>query len=433
VRPARGTPADARASGRRIALHCACAWALSIASSCWSNPVEHIPDSTSSYDVLPEEFRPRFDAARVNMDAGRLDLARPALEDLCRELPDNLFVGIWLQEVELAASSGPAQGDPSRRETAGDPPGARSRLGGSNATDRGTAPSSAEGGAQSSAEGGAAKAAEPEASRQSGAGDRPLDELRQRYRRAADDAPTVARLVLAARLEDDEIAADVLLDRAQAIDSRCAWIHYARAWFAARANRWPDVRSEIAAAKEIDPGHMPTRWLDAWMLARGGGVREAISALEGWLDRARGDLRLDVRLVREAELDLALLCVLDGDPKRAHDILTALGDDEVDAGRKWSAIAPTDQALGDEHEALTAAQHAEEFSPGEILPVVQQALLYESWLGNPDAAEAAWTRALALSRGSSDLAALLERVRARVHVERLRAERERKRDGSSSS
>jgi hypothetical protein len=162
------------------------------------------------------------------------------------------------------------------------------------------------------------------------------------------------------------------------------------------------------------------------MLARGGSVEAAIPALEVWLDKARGDLAVDARLVHEAELDLALLAVLDGDPKRAREILSGLNDRDVDARRKWTAIAATDQALGEIRASLEAAQRAEQQAPGEILPVVQQALLYESWLGDPDAAEAAWTRALALARGSSDLGALLERVRARVHAERLQADREKR-------
>jgi tetratricopeptide (TPR) repeat protein len=404
-----------RVRGSRNALLSACLVALSFASACWSNPVEHIPDSSSAYDVLPQDSRSQFDAARINMQAGRLDLARPVLEELRRENPDNVFVGIWVQELEIAAIRGGTPEEASKIDGgSGKQPVANDAL---------RSPPSA-----------TPAAAQPSSSQESaGARDRAMDDLRRRYRRAAEDSPSVAKFVLAARLEDDELAADVLLDRAQALDPRCAWVHYARAWFAARGSRWADVRSEIAAAKDCDPGHMPTRWLEAWMLGRGGGVREAISALEGWIDKAKGDLRLDVRLVRESELDLALLCILDGNPKRAREILTALGDTEVDPGRKWSAIAPTEQALDEDREALAAAQRAEQASRGEILPVVQQALLYESWLGDPDSAEAAWTRALALARSSSDLGALLERVRARVHVERLRAEREKKRDASSSN
>jgi predicted Zn-dependent protease len=369
--------------------------ALFCAAACWSTPVQHIPDSASVYDVPPPEPSLRFDAARRSQEAGHLDVARPILAELAREYPENLYVGIWLQELEVAAVLEGAE--PATPSAAPAPP-ARS------------APAKAAGSLR----------------------DPRLDALRQRYRQEAEARPSVARWVLAARLESDDLAANLLLDRAQALDPRCAWTHYAKAWIAAGASRWPEVKAEIAAAKEADPGHMPTRWLDAWMLARGGGVREAISALQGWIEKADGDLRLDPRRVREAQVDLALLSVLDADPKRAREILEGLGDGEVDPGRKWAAVAPTEQALDDEHEALAAAIRAEHAAPGEILPVVQQAILYESWLDDPGAAEAAWTRALALARGSSDLGALLERVRARVHVERLRAEREKKSAPSSN-
>jgi predicted Zn-dependent protease len=460
------------------------ACALSIAAACWSNPIEPIPDTESVYDVLPEVARPEFDAARQSLDAGRPEAALPKLADLARKFPDNIVVGIWLQEAEIATSRARApqstpnaapnassnaqpnaqpnaqlsaqlsalqtaqptgqqtgqQGAPSTASTSAAPtastnaPTNTSTSAPANASANAppatpialpstTAPGPLPPGSERAT---SAVASDKSAFPAGAVRDSALDELRQRYRRAAEEKPTVAHLVLAARLESDEPAAVLLLDRAQAIDPRCAWIHYARAWFAARANRWPDVKAEIASAKEADPGHMPTRWLDAWMLSRGGDLHEAIPALEAWLDKARGDTRLDPRMVREAELDLALLSILDGDPKRARDILEQLRDTEVDPGRKWGALAPTEQALDREREALAAAQRAEQLDPGEILPVVQQAILYESWLGDADAAEAAWTRALALARSSSDLGALLERVRARVHVERLRGEREKK-------
>lgn len=376
---------DPRAFARRVsAAVLVCASAL--CAACRSSGAEPIPDSTSPYDVLPDAPRAEFDAARREMEAGRLMPAQARLTRLAVEHPDNIEIGVWLQEAEIAA----VLGDASTRTASVVP------------------------------------SAPPRADAESPAGDPRLDELRRRYARQAEEHPTAARWVLAARLEPDEIAAKVLLDRAQVIDPRCAWVHYARAWLAARASRWPEVTSEIALAKQMDPGHMPTRWLDAWMLARGGSVEAAIPALEVWLDKARGDLAVDARLVHEAELDLALLAVLDGDPKRAREILSGLNDRDVDARRKWTAIAATDQALGEIRASLEAAQRAEQQAPGEILPVVQQALLYESWLGDPDAAEAAWTRALALARGSSDLGALLERVRARVHAERLQADREKR-------
>jgi hypothetical protein len=389
-------------------------------AACWSSGAERIPDSISVYDVLPEGPRAEFDAARREMEAGRIASAQARLSRLALEHPDNIEVGVWLQEAEIASALGERTASASVAPTvppSRSPPGAAA-----SAPPAGADPIAPPTGSAALAVPGSPQAGNAA----SAASDPRLDALRQRYARQAEEHPTVARWVLAARVEPDEIAAKVLLDRAQALDPRCAWVHYARAWLAARASRWPEVKSEIALAKEMDPGHMPTRWLDAWMLARGGSVEAAMGALEVWLDKARGDLAIDVHLVHEAELDLALLSVLDGEPKRARDILSALNDRDVDTQRKWAAIAATDQALGEIRDSLAAAQRAEQEAPGEILPVVQQALLYESWLGDPDAAEAAWTRALALARSSSDLGALLERVRARVHAERLQAAREKR-------
>src|SRR5205085_4714798 len=75
---------------------------------------------------------------------------------------------------------------------------------------------------------------------------------------------------------------------------------------------------------------------------------------------------------------------------------------------------------GDPQLALAAAEQAATLAPGELLPLVQQALLQELWMKDPAAADAAWTRVLALSKSSSDLSSMLERMRARVRLERHR-------------
>lgn len=357
--------------------------------ACGSTGPRPIPDTRSRYDVFANEDRAQFDAARRDMQAGRHDSARDVLAALQARLPDHLVVGVWLQEAEIALADPAFEAGPAANSESGAP-----------------APATIESAAA-------------------------YEALRQRYRRAAEAEPTVAHLVLAARLESDIPAAMLLLDRAEELDADCAWIHYGRAFLAARDSDWPQVRVWIARASEADPGHLPTRWLEAWMLAQGGNVDEAIAALEVWLARARGDLRLDPRLVRGAELDLAILCVLDGDPQRARKILSELGDDGLDPARKLAVVACTEQALGDFEQALAAAHRAEALAPGAILPVVQQALLYDTWLEDPAAAEAAWTRVLAISRASPDLSTLLERMRARVRLERFQERREKARSVSA--
>ncbi len=366
--------ASAAARGR------ACEIALSLALfACGSPGAQPIPESKSRFDAFTLEDRELFDDARRDMQSGRDGAAREALAALNARLPDQLVVGVWLQEVELALAIPAAES------------GARER-----------APPAVDSSATHEA-------------------------LRERYRRTAEAEPTVANFVLAARLEPDAPAAMLLLDRAEELDADCAWIHYGRAFLAARTSDWAQVRVWIARAHEADPGHLPTRWLEAWMLAQGGNVSDAIAALEVWLARARGDLRLDARLVRGAELDLAILSVLDGDPGRARQLLEEFGTGGTDPGRALAVAASTEQALGEFEPSLAAAQRAEAVSPGEILPVVQQAMLYDNWLDDPVAAEAAWTRVLAMSRASPDLSTLLERMRARIRLERFQAQREKAR------
>ncbi len=333
-----------------------------LCSGCWSTHA--IPDSESPYDNLPAEARRRFDVARQEQDAGNLDAAREALAELAREHPGNVPVAIWLQEAEITAA------------------------GASGPTD-------------------AAK----------------LDPLRAEYKKRAEEKPDVVRLLLAARLEPDRAAATDLIGRARKIDDACAWCPYALAWLAARASDWPEVRSQLERAHKTDPGHMPTRWFEVWMLARAGGGAEALDALESWLDKARGDWRLDQSQIRSAEVDHALLALLGGSPGDAKKILADADPRGVEPGKIEMVVAAIREAGDDPRGALRAAEEAEKLRPGDLLPVVQQALLHEFWLREPDAAEAAWTRVLALSRANPELGSLLERMRARVRLERLQAAR----------
>lgn len=339
-----------------------------VLGACWSSGVRVIPDTRTPYDGLEAPELRRLSSARLAIDVGRLEDARATLQSLVAERPDSIVLGAWLQEVEVAIA---ASGTPT---------------------------------------------AQPD-----GAG--AIAELARRYRSAAEEAPSVARWVLAARLEPDDEAAAELLDAAEALDPRCVWVHYGRAFLAAKRSSWEEVRRALAVAEECDPGHLPTRWLACWMLARGGKVRDAIVSLETWLDKARGDPRVEARLVTEAELDLAVLEVLDGDPARAQDLLAENRGAPDSRARSRMIAAAAAQERGDLQEALRAAQEAKELARGEILPAVQVALLQELWLNDAAAAEAAWTEVLALSRGASDLSSMLESLRARVRLERQRAER----------
>jgi tetratricopeptide (TPR) repeat protein len=332
-----------------------------------------IPDTRSVYDDLPDAGMRTLALARTALDEGRTEEARRTFAELAGVHPVNIPVGIWLQEAEIALAS------------------ARS---GSTGAESG------------------------------------LERLRERYRKRAEEERSaqserlVAGLVLAARVEPDPLAAQVLLERAEKLDPRCAWCSYGRAFLAAHAGDWVEVRERIARAKAADPGHMPTLWLETWMLARSGNHPQAMVSLDTWIEKAQDDPRLDSRLVSEARLDRALLAVLDGDPKEARALLSQIPPDQTaDPARRWMVQAGAEQQGDDPEAAIAAAQEAERLRPNELLPIIQEALLHGMWLDDPHAAEADWTRALALTRTDPALGSLLERARARVRLERFAAAR----------
>lgn len=344
--------------------------------ACWTAALRTIPETHSVYDDLPAAALRRLATARDDLERDRADSARHELAALAAEFPENIPVGIWLQEAEIALASPRAGGGPGV------------------------------------------------------AGDGVPDVLRERYRKRAEEergavgARSVASLVLAARVEPDPLAAQVLLDRGEKLDPRCAWCSYGRAFLAARAGDWAEVRTRIARAKGADPGHMPTLWLETWMLSRSGNLSEAIVSLDTWVEAAQADPRIDPRLVSEARLDRALLAVLDGDPKDAREILGEIESDErIDPARHALIEAGAEQEIGEPGAALAAAQEAQRLRPNDLDPIIQQALLHEMWLDDPFAAEADWTRALALAQADPALGSLLERARARVRLERFAAAR----------
>lgn len=340
-------------------------------TACWSAGVRSIPDTHTPYDSLATAELRTFADARAEFDAARFDAARGLFARILAEHPDSIVAGAWLQECEVALATAPTPKTPS-------PDGAS-----------------------------------------------PLDTLRAQYAARANETPTAASCVLAARLAADDETARKFLDRAAQLDPNCVWVPYARAFLAARSSSWDEVRRQLARARAADPGHMPTRWLECWMLARSGRTDEAGTSLETWIEKARGDVRVAKKLVLEARIDLALLRVLDGDARGAQALLDALEREGRNGARERLVEAAAEESLGDRKRALAAAQAAAELAPRELLPVVQQALLYELWLDDPAAAEAAWTNVLALSKNSPELSSMLERVRARVFLERHEAQRER--------
>jgi tetratricopeptide (TPR) repeat protein len=224
--------------------------------------------------------------------------------------------------------------------------------------------------------------------------------------------------VLAARVAPTREEAAALIDSAGALDPTCAWVPYAKGWLAARASEWAAAREEIARAKAADPGHLWTYWLEAWMTTRTGAIAEAAADLEVFLDRARDDPRIDPHIVSESQLDLALLWTLQGEAKDARKLIDRIDPSSVGAARRLLALASVNQALEKLAPALAAAEEAEKVAPGQVMPVLQQALLYDDWLDEPEKAGAAWKRVLDMARSSSELSAVLERTRAGVRLER---------------
>jgi tetratricopeptide (TPR) repeat protein len=256
-------------------------------------------------------------------------------------------------------------------------------------------------------------------------GDAP-DAIAARWAERARAAPTVANEVLAARVAVDPDARAAALARAEALDPRCAWIHNARAFDAAAVADWPAARKHLAAAKDADPGNLWTHWLAAWVATRTERLAEVASALEGFIEAAEDDPRIPRTLLDTARLDLALVWTLDDEPRDASELLEAVDPNGPDAARRLEALAQIRQALGDLKGALVAAEEAEKIAPGEILPVVQQAVLFEEWMHDEVRAEAAWRRALEMARASTKLGSVLERTRAGIRLERFAAEREKK-------
>lgn len=328
------------------------------------------PSAAGPFDALPAEDGIRFRGACSSLERGEALEARTVLADIAERHPDNVPVGIWLQEAQLAAGGLVLPEHPSPR--------------GDGAT----------------------------------ADDDPLARLRARYLEAAEAAPSSARYVLAARLEPDVSAATELLDRALALDPRCAWAHYGKAFLAMRSKSWHAARESIARALEVDPGHLRARRLQAVMLARGGALDDAIEALEAWIDYAGTDPTIERSLVAETQVDLALLLIVSGESDRARRVLDGVhGSGRVD-GRRYATLAACEQAREEWRMALDAAEQAEALEPGDPLPIVQQALLYEYWLDDSQAATDAWRRVIEASSDEASLAALLQRTRARVRVER---------------
>jgi tetratricopeptide (TPR) repeat protein len=349
---------------------------LLLAAACGGTSVRKLPPEQSRYDALDAEGLRGLREARALLASGHAEQAVAALGELRVQHAECVYLALWQEEAEISA-----RGLESVWPGAG---------------------------------GSAAPSAEQRAA---------IAELRQLWRsRAAEsgggESGVVVELVAAARLEEQPADARALLDQAAALDPRCAWVPYARAFLAARENDWAEVDKQIARSIELDPGHLPTFWLESWTLARGGDPGKASEALSVWLERARNDARIDAQLLRGAELDLAVLSVIVGEPKVAREWLDKLESQLPGESRALCARACAEEALGHVEQALDLAQKAQAAAPNALLPLVQQALIWQYWKKDLERAEKTWGEVLTLARSSPELGALFERLRARVLLDR---------------
>lgn len=347
-----------RAARRPVAILLSAAL-LGALAGCRSRLAFEIPQSRPApADQLapPEAAALREAVAALEGGAARAALAR--LSALAEVHPESVLVGRWLEEAQLAA---------------------------------------------------ARAAGEPE----------PAGRLRREWRERAEASPTPALLLLAARLEDDTPAALRLIDRALARAPENVWAHYARAWVTARSGDWSEAEASLQEALARDPGHLPARRLEAWLLARAGRTAEAAALLSAWLERAPDSLFVSHREVEVARLDLVLDLLHLGRNAQAARRLAEVDEGAVVPWRRLSARAALLQAEGRLLEALACAREARDSDPQAILPRVQEALLLERDLGDPEGARQAWRGVLTVAAGRDDLGALLQRARAQVHLERL--------------
>ncbi|QDV07795.1 hypothetical protein Poly30_33280 [Planctomycetes bacterium Poly30] len=247
--------------------------------------------------------------------------------------------------------------------------------------------------------------------------------LRRVYAARNDTESTVISFVLAARAETDVIAAETLLGKALELDPTCAWAHYGRSHVLlmdrSRADRWGQAGDALERALQLDPGHLRARRLEAWMQAEEGSRDGAAKNLLRWIELTEDDPRVSVRDAIEARLDLALLFLLAGEDGRAERLLEDLEGEETGRARRLTLLAVARQEAGNELGALEAALRGQGAEREAALPLMQEALLHELFLGDPEAAEARWRAVADLGSGSTNIADLVRSLRARVRLERV--------------
>jgi tetratricopeptide (TPR) repeat protein len=251
------------------------------------------------------------------------------------------------------------------------------------------------------------------------AGAEGLPELRKAAQDRIDAGPDLVGLLLAARVAPDADSARSLLDRALELAPDSAWPHYALAHLEAREGRWRVAGERVDRALLADPGHAWAWRLKTQILARGGPREQCIHELRLWIEAERSNPFFQRSEIDAARMDLAQQLLLHRESEEAREVLAQM-DGSAQAGARCQQLtAAIDQAETEPRAALQSARLAAAADPTDALSLVQQALLEEDWLGNPEEARQLWQSVLEVSATRGDLAGLLLSLRARAALERL--------------
>jgi tetratricopeptide (TPR) repeat protein len=324
------------------------------------------------YQTLNAPQLARLRRGIVSFEAGALSEAQGQFEQLVEIRPKDLAAAVWYQELRLALRE--------KRNARFDEIGGSSR------------------GAQA--------------------------ELRDSYRAEAEARPTAMAYYLAARLEGDFLAANLLLRKALELDPKMAWAHYGMAYGAAREGEWALAREHLTLGFELQPNHLPSIRLFGWLQAQVGDVESAVTAFEAWTEQAEEDAFAGQGTLDRVRFDLALAYTSEESWSAALEILEQLEESTVKASDRWASVAVAYQGRGEleeAHEALLAGRQAD---PYALLPAVQNAMLLELWMEDREGALRAWRKVLELAIANDGLDSILQQFRAEIHLQRLERTRE---------
>ncbi|MEZ5973840.1 MAG: hypothetical protein R3E96_03040 [Planctomycetota bacterium] len=344
-------------------------------AACSSGPRPWRPLWRAPYGYLPIPDRLEFDRVRKEVERGELEDAWQRLTVLTQAWPDELDLAFAMQDLEVAMW---AAGLCEPLLLADDVP----------------APIS-------------------------GAG--ALAQSEKAWRARLKGNESVRSYILAARATANAEQAVEWLNQALILEPDNAWAWYGKAHRLLGLRdqyRWRNAREALDRAIALDPSHLLARRLEAWMLAQEGIGDSAADALERWLAASEFDPRATRQSRVEARLDLARVLLALGEADAAWRELSSLEGEMIGRRRRLMLAVVASTERGDVEAALDAVRRADWIAGDGVLPAVQEALLREHWLADPQGALDLWSEVLTEAEGGSDPALLLQALRARVILER---------------